>query len=56
MRIFRFLLFNKVKENFPIFIGLTFVKEVLSILWKLNNKELLEFTKIRIDLLITFAK
>lgn len=52
---FKVLLFKKKEENFPEFDGLTFVEEDLNILGNFNNKELLEFTKNHIDLLITFA-
>ncbi len=52
---FKVLLFKKKEENFPEFDGLTFVEEDLNIFGSFNNKELLEFTKNNIDLLITFA-
>jgi len=51
----RMVMFKKKDENFPEFDGLTFVDEDLNILGNFNNKELLEFTQKRIDLLITFA-
>ncbi len=53
---FRIVLFKKTEEDFPHFNGLTFVEEDLNIFGNFNNKELLDFTKNHIDLLITFAE
>lgn len=53
---FKVVLFGDKKDVFPKFDGLTFAEEDLNILGNFRNKELLDFTKNNIDLLITFTE
>ncbi|WP_010227783.1 DUF6913 domain-containing protein [Gillisia marina] len=53
---FKVILYKMKGEDFPEFDGLIFVEDDISFLGKLNNKELLDFTKNHVDLLITFAE
>ncbi|TVZ25366.1 hypothetical protein JM83_0272 [Gillisia sp. Hel_I_86] len=53
---FKVVLFKNKQENFSEFDGLTFVKEDLNVIGSFSNKELLDLSKNRIDLLITFAE
>ena len=53
---FKVVLYKRGEENFPEFDGLTFVDEDVSFFGSLKNRELMDFAKNRIDLLITFAE
>jgi len=53
---FKVILFKEKEEDYPGYDGLTFVEENLSFFGNLNNKEMLDFTKNHVDLLIIFAE